>query len=65
MFQTRVGKTAHPADLAVKQPLPKRMLPRGMTPTEIHSRLYLMGAATLGGIAVVVLAAIGLAALMR
>jgi len=36
-----------------------------MTPTEIHSRLYLMGAATLGGIAVVVLAAIGLAALMR
>jgi hypothetical protein len=35
-----------------------------MTPTKIHSRPYLIGAATLGGIAVVVLAAIGLAALM-
>jgi hypothetical protein len=36
-----------------------------MTPTEIHSRLYLMGAATLGGIAVVALAVIGLTAMMR
>jgi hypothetical protein len=36
-----------------------------MTPTEIHSRLYLMGAATMGGMAMVALAVIGLAALMR
>jgi hypothetical protein len=36
-----------------------------MTPTEIHARLYMMGGATLGGMVVVVLAAIGLAALMR
>jgi len=36
-----------------------------MTPTEIHSRLYLMGVATLGGVAVVALAVFGLAALMR
>jgi len=36
-----------------------------MTPTEIHARLYLMGAATAGGMVVVALAVIGLAALTR
>jgi hypothetical protein len=30
-----------------------------MTPTEIHSQLYLMGAATAGGVVVVALAVIG------
>ena len=45
--------------------LPSPCYQGGMTPTEIHSRLYLMGAATLGGMAMVALAVIGLAALMR